>query len=197
LIPVIAELIIEYITYTTCPHCLNHFECEDNPRIHVPYGGCDHLIHQQCLHDMIARAANRSESHLLCKICKSLLWIDEVLATSGVSINRTHVEDILYNGKCIENRSQKWSPGYYWLRTTKEKGNRRVPPGHIMGLIHLGEDHDEYYPSEEQWVLEEYSYHFPLRLIWTFPSPLEWTPPPGAQSRFRVNEDLLHRLIRF
>jgi len=184
---------------TICTHCKVCFEHEVDPGVMVPYGGCDHMVHELCSEDMIARAAFRDEQHLLCGVCQHLLWIKVDEATSGITLHREHVDDILYNGKCIENRSQNWAAGYYWLRTDKKSGTRRSPPGSIVALIHLGADvaAEDVSPMQEPWYLDDYSFHFPIRLIWTLPKPIEWTPPRGAQSRFRVPQSLLHRLIKY
>jgi hypothetical protein len=116
----------------------------------------------------------------------------------GINLHRDEVDNILYNGKCIENRSQRWDPGYYWLRSTMEPSKARTKGGRIVGLIRLYEpiNDDEATFVQQRWFIHHYSMHMPIELIWTAPAPYEWIPPRGAVNRFRLPINILQQLLR-
>jgi len=199
--PVLAALVMEYeADLDLCPICKIPL-LDDTRPVLQSYGGCDHIHHEHCLQQAIIHAHNAGNSHVMCAKCGELYWVDTNLADRGISLHREYVDDILYNGKCIENRSTHWASGYYWLRSTMEDGDWYCMPGRIVGLVLLHEpvdfDDDDTTDEEKKWIQEEYSYHHPITLLYKLPTPIKWTPKRGAQTRFIVYPDLLRQLIRY
>jgi len=190
------KIVVDYAKwYAECPVCRSGFD--DDDKVTESMGGCDHLYHEQCMEFAIQHAHNNNNHHVQCAQCTQLHWADIDHLGRGISLHRREVDNILYHGKRIENRSQQFRAGYYWLRATMEADAAHTQRGHIVALIRLHEHVDDVSPDQEKWVIEHYSFHFPISIVWILPQSIEWVPRLGTQSRFRLNSELLHRLIRY
>jgi len=180
-----------------CAICLTEFVNSD--RVSQSYGGCCHIYHEHCITEAVRHARAKGDRHLLCPKCRCLYWLDTAASWRGFNIHREWADSILFHGKCIENRQKRMPPGYFWLRTTLEPDGSRSPPGRIVALLWLDDsiEGEEANDDEQMWLDESATFHHPIKLIWRLPVPVEWTPPRGVQTIFKVPPDLLRRLIRF